>query len=297
MQFYRTPLVPPHNDLPANTDANLVLIKELSIMLKGLRLLLLFPFLYGCGKPGTIKVASENGFESYYIDTDDFSLASFVRFKKVGEPLTVYIEGDGYGFSRNGISVDPSPRSSTVMELAALDPHDNVAYLARPCQYSPGDLATVCDSKYWSYARYSEPVVNSLNQAIAKLKRRIKAREINLIGYSGGGALAILIASRRHDISSIRTVAGNLDLKAMDQHHHTPPLHESLDPLSFASSVQHIPQLHFVGADDKIVPKQVAFNFAKAAKLPNNSVIILPKVTHNKGWNKRWLQLLALKQD
>ena len=43
-------------------------------------------------------------------------------------------------------------------------------------------------------------------------ENRIKG--IHLIGYSGGGAIAVLTASRREDVLSVRTIAANLDHSA-----------------------------------------------------------------------------------
>ena len=118
------------------------------------------------------------------------------------------------------------------------------------------------------------------------------APQINLIGFSGGGTLAVLLAAQRADVASIRTVAGNLDLIAMDQFHHTSPLTESLDPMQVATQVNAIPQLHFIGAKDQVVPVHVTQNFAQAAQLKPQQVIVVPNVSHNKGWAQRWLKLL-----
>lgn len=180
------------------------------------------------------------------------------------------------------------------MQLATLDPNPNVVYLARPCQYSPQDLKTVCTNKYWSLARYSQEVVNALDNAVSQIKQQCNAKQINLIGYSGGGTLAVLIAAQRPDIASIRTIAGNLDLNTMDKIHSTTPLSESLDPISVAKKICHIPQLHFVGGKDHIVPEIIARNFVKESGLNTNAVIVINKATHNTEWHKQWQQLLQL---
>jgi len=180
------------------------------------------------------------------------------------------------------------------MELATLDPNPNVVYLARPCQYSPQDLKTVCNAKYWSIARYSEDVVNSINQALSQIKQKAHASKLKLIGFSGGATLATLVAARRNDIRSIRTVAGNLDLLAMQNYHKTAPLSESLDPMTIATQINHIPQLHFIGAKDTVVPRIVAENFVQAAGLDPGQIISLPKVDHARGWKAQWPRLVAM---
>lgn len=250
-------------------------------------------FLTGCGAAPTSKVASSNGFKPDFVQTQQFKLATYKKIKQPGKDVNIYIEGDGHAWiTRTLISKDPSPRSSTVMQLAALDPSPNVVYLARPCQFSPQDLKTVCSSKYWSTARYSPAVVQAINNAINQIKQETRSKRVHLIGYSGGGALAVLVAAKRKDVASIRTVAGNLDLKTMDKLHKTTPLSESIDPMSMAKAVSHIPQIHFCGARDKVVPPVIALNFIRAAKLNQRSMVIVKNATHDRNWTKHWPELL-----
>jgi hypothetical protein len=260
-----------------------------------MRIIFLLPFiilLTACGIPATHQVASKHGFEAQYLQTKIFKLASYQNIKQPGLPVNIYIEGDGKAWhSRRHLSADPSPISSTVISLATLDPNPNVVYLARPCQFSPDDLNSVCENKYWSLARYSSEIVEAIDSAITQIKQRTKSEQINLIGFSGGGALAILVAANRSDIKSIRTVAGNLDLHAMDKYHKTTPLSESLDPIAVAKKVRHIPQLHFSGKQDKVVPTSIAYNFIQAADLESTKVIVVD-ADHKAGWKKQWPQLL-----
>lgn len=254
--------------------------------------------LTACTQPATYKVASSHGFESSYIKTSIFNLATYQKIQQPGAPVNIYIEGDGNAWrTRNSLSPDPSPRSSTVMKLATLDPSSNVVYLARPCQFSPEDIKTVCNPKYWSVARYSNEIIKALDSAIEQIKDKTKTKQINLIGYSGGGALAVLVASIRQDIASIRTIAGNLDLVAMEKHHKTTPLSESIDPISVANKIRHIPQIHFSGAKDKVVPTKIAYNFVKASGLKKDSVVIIEDANHAKGWVKHWPELLKHKPN
>lgn len=257
--------------------------------------LLLALIMSGCAKQTTEQVANQSGFSRQYIQTDKFALLSYQKVTQPKQPLNIYIEGDGRAWiSRTRLSSDPSPRGGLVMSLAALDPSANVIYLARPCQYSPDDLKTVCEKKYWSEARYANEIIQSMDQAVTKIKNRAQAEKINLIGYSGGAAIAILLAANRNDIASIRTIAGNLDLTAMQEHHNTTPLSDSLDPIKFASKINSIPQVHFNGKKDSVVPVIVAENFRKAANLPAKNVITLDNNSHNRGWVEAWPKLLNI---
>lgn len=248
----------------------------------------------GCAKQQIKQITTAANFKQQYIQTKPFKLASWYKIddKNFGS-VNIYLEGDGrVRKSYTQISKDPTPRNKTLLELASLDPATNVVYLARPCQYSPDDLQTVCQNKYWTSARYSEEVVASINQAIDLIKQHSNADNINLIGYSGGGTIAMLIAARRDDINSIRTIAGNLDLSAMQEYYKCKPLTESLDPMDVAYSTRNIPQVHFIGEKDKTVPPQVVNNFKQKAKLHDTQVVILPNIDHQNGWTAQWPELL-----
>jgi dienelactone hydrolase len=250
-------------------------------------------FLTACSNTATQKVASKNGFKHASLPTGKFNVTTYQKITKPQAAVNIYIEGDGRLLtSTQQYSNDPSPRTATVIKLAALDPNPNVVYLARPCQYAPEDLHTVCERRHWMSARYSTEIVAALNQAINLIKERSAATKINLIGFSGGGALAVLIAAQRNDIASIRTVAGNLDLQTMQDFHGSDPLDESLDPLAVATKVQHIPQIHFIGDKDKTVPTTVAKNFSARAQLNPKQVQVLKGVSHHDGWVQQWPTLL-----
>ncbi|MDH3394025.1 MAG: hypothetical protein OEL66_08455 [Desulfobulbaceae bacterium] len=170
----------------------------------------------------------------------------------------------------------------------------NVVYIARPCQYV---LATGngrnCGKSDWTSGRFSEQVVESINEVLSTVKKRSKSPGMNLIGYSGGGAVAVLVAARRNDIRSLRTLAGNLDHEQFCRFHNVSALHESLNAIDKAKTIAQIPQVHFVGAKDKIVPEEIAENFVKAQGPEACSEVVLVKdVSHGKGWEAAWPRLL-----
>ena len=102
------------------------------------------------------KVASSGGFEKSYIKSGRFTLTSYSRINRPGDPINIYIEGDGVSWlTRTQVSSDPTPRKPLVLELAAIDPAENVAYIARPGQYTATGIPD-CDVSYWSDKRFSE---------------------------------------------------------------------------------------------------------------------------------------------
>jgi pimeloyl-ACP methyl ester carboxylesterase len=223
---------------------------------------------------------------------------TYQRFKAPSESLRIYIEGDGRAWAtRSRLSDDPTPSNPVALGLSTVDHSDNVAYIARPGQFSPPDAA-VCDPTYWSARRFAPEVVEAFDKAIDILKEKSGAKRVELVGYSGGGAIAILVAAQRGDVSSLRTVAGNLDPKALCAYHNVSRLDGSMDPLGVAEKTANIPQRHFVGSKDKIVPLSIAESFAEKEGDKNyDTVTIVDGATHSAGWEERWAELLAIPVD
>jgi hypothetical protein len=241
------------------------------------------------------RIAAAGGLTKMFIETKGFTLTVYKRFSGPGEHLTVYIEGDGSAWlSRTLLSDDPTPSMPLALELAALDPAPNVAYLARPGQYGAG-RSPGCDPLYWSDRRFSSEVVTAMNEAMDRLRADSRSGQVDLVGYSGGAAIAVLAASLRSDITSLRTVAGNLDSDAVNRHHGVSPLKGSVNPIREAAKLRDLPQRHFAGAADTVVPPFIAESFLKeAGDADLRRLIVFDGVTHSRGWRERWKTLLAV---
>ena len=120
------------------------------------------------------------------------------------------------------------------MRLAAVDDASNVLYLARPCQFRPPGTRDSCDTSFWTTHRFAESVVAALDGAIDRALPPSPRRRLTLIGYSGGGGLAVLLAARRSDVVAVVTVAGNIAHGVWTSHHKVSPLKGSLDPIDSA---------------------------------------------------------------
>lgn len=208
--------------------------------------------------------------------------------------LVIYIEGDGLAWlNKNTPSSNPTPINPIALKLALKHAASNVVYLARPCQYVGGDNQHNCHQAVWTHGRFSEPVVQATNAAINQLKLKYQAHSLTLVGYSGGGAVAALVAARRSDVSLLVTVAGNLDHQAWTQLHDISPLNQSLNPIDYREQLALIPQIHFVAEGDKVVPPKLTQQFVAGfeAAAPVRMEII-PDFDHHCCWPEYWKDLL-----
>jgi len=232
-------------------------------------------------------VAQAGSLAQQKIATDDFLLTTYQRFDSTAnnKQMVVYIEGDGMAWiSRDQLSNNPTPIQPIALKLASIDTNANVLYIARPCQYLWPQTMNSCSSKYWSDKRGSQEAIDSINQAISIVKNRENIALVKLVGYSGGGGIAALITAKRDDVNQLITVSGNLNYKLFTQIHNLSPMNSSIDPITVAKQISLIPQIHYVGADDKIVPKQIALSFS-------DKVMVINNVSHD-NWPDKWEQIL-----
>ena len=240
------------------------------------------------------QLAAQAGLQQSVLSNVKFDLAVFTKpTREVNPVLVIYIEGDGRAWKTASLPSDnPTPTNPLAMRLAIQDPRPAVAYLARPCQFvalpSRG-----CSEKLWTSARFSPAVIETMNEAIEKLKHQYSASQLVLIGYSGGGAVATLVAAKRSDIKTIITVAGNLDTDAWVRLYGLEPLSESINPASVAQSIRNIPQTHYVGGKDDVIPRAISQSFLQKMGSPNQAKVIeLPNYGHVCCWTERWSELL-----
>lgn len=207
-----------------------------------------------------------------------------------GDLLTVVIEGDGDAHDAQGApSADPTPRDPYGFQIAQAWPEGPVAWLGRPCQYVRGPACVPAD---WTTARYSERAVAASSLAIDELKARAGATRLRLVGWSGGGTMAALVAARRSDVAVLITLAAPLDLAAWSAWHGASPLAGSLDPAAITLPPGVI-QLHVLGRFDQVVPPALG---RPAARRLGGTVMVWPE-KHTCCWAKRTGRLLALTRE
>lgn len=238
------------------------------------KLLAILLLLGGCR---TVEVPPD--FVYKIVETRNFDVASWQKISNPQVPYKIYIEGDGYAFNGHGYpSSDPTPHGTLVRELAFGDPNPNVIYLARPCQYIAG---RICAQRHWSTARFAPEVINSEFEAVQQIAGE---KPVILIGFSGGAQVAGLIAAAKQglNVKKIITIGGNLDHARWTEYHQVMPLSESMNLENYRRQFLQIPQHHYAGADDEVVPPELVKNFVENDKL----VTIVPHAAHNSGWQE-----------
>lgn len=202
-------------------------------------------------------------------------------------PLHVYLEGDGTPYIRGGLAAaDPTPREPVALRLLALD-RAPALLLGRPCYHGLAQ-SPACSEDLWTEARYSERVVASMAAALRNLAP--ECRSVVLIGFSGGGTLAVLLSRRLPAVTAVVTLASNLDIDAWADVHGYRRLAGSLNPVQAAAAPQQLLQLHYAGAEDRRVPPAIV---ERAARQTGGEHFLLDGVDHRAGWERRWPGILA----
>jgi hypothetical protein len=207
-------------------------------------------------------------------------------------PLTVYIEGDGAEWrGRYRPPADPTPTNALTLRLALRDPGARVAYLGRPCQYLDEEALAECPSSFWILGRYGEAALTIVDAAIDKLMITARAAHVNLVGFSGGGVIATLLAARRNDVACVVTLASPLDTTAWTRELGVSALTDSFNPVDFAGRLRFVAQWHFAAAKDEIVPLTALRQVGEV--LPYARIVMMKEYDHDCCWVLAWEKLRA----
>ena len=211
-----------------------------------------------------------NDFQYVPIKTGIYEIATW---QKINNPknntLHIYIEGDGNSFDAYGYPTDdPTPHGTLVRDLATRDNFENVVYVARPCQFI---MDNNCKKQDWTTARFSKKIIDAESQAIQKIA---KNKKITLIGYSGGAMVSGLVIKQNPKLKVDKwiTIAGVLNHKKWTEYFGDEALSESLN----IDTLPKVPQVHFVGGRDEIVPYDLAKTWAD-----EKDIKIIPTATHD----------------
>ncbi len=216
-------------------------------------------------------------------------IAYFQPKPQHSERLHIYLEGDGTPWvRRRRIARDPTPRTPLTLRLMVQDPVSSV-YLGRPCYHGLAQEPS-CSAWDWTQGRYSPQVIASLSAALNKIKANQGDKEIVLIGYSGGGTLAMLLAERLEAVRAVVTIAGNLDTEAWTAYHNYSPLRGSLNPADRPPLHPRIRQFHLVGEEDRNVPSR--FTVSVVAQQRAAKLYRFESFDHRCCWKAVWPSML-----
>lgn len=240
-------------------------------------------------------LAQANLWKKIRIATPQFVLSAYMAEQPAAsDVLTIYIEGDGLAWlSRSQPSDDPTPAKPVALELALQHKPGPAAYLSRPCQNVATQDRKNCRQSDWTNRRFSPEVIEASSLAIDNLKTRHGAKRLILIGYSGGGAVAALVAARRQDVIRLVTVAGNLDIATWTTSQKVSPLTGSLNPADAWENLQQIPQMHFVGSKDPVIKEEVLASYlSRFPREKRPAMKVIADFDHVCCWSADWPRLL-----
>lgn len=242
---------------------------------------------------GIEREAKAQGFEWSEIEGKAFRHELLANRAAIANPvpqsLHVYIDGDGRPWLGPGRpAFDPGPNHPLLLRLMGMDLAPAV-YLGRPCYLGhardPG-----CHPWHWTHGRYGEPVVASMAAALTNLRRERGNPDLVLIGYSGGGTLAMLLTPRVQGVKRLVTLAGNLDPERWARRHEYSPLKTSLNPSRLDPLPTQVRQIHIAGADDRNLPPEDIR--AALAHQPTAELWVVPGMDHRCCWEREWPALL-----
>ena len=256
--------------------------------------ILCFLGLAGCTTPSEhfATVAADFGFYGFSLNSGIFDHQFYTNAKATQDinedALHVYLDGDGTPWENHQwIADDPTSRNTMILELMRQDKAATI-FLGRPC-YQGLNKTSACHYKYWTSHRYSKQVVGSMVQVLKLWLNKHPFKQVVLIGYSGGGTLAVLMAPYVPEVKIIVTLAANLDVEAWSRYHGYNPLPESLNPACIVLNA-NLRQIHIAGLEDNIVPAQIIKSYAE--KQVNALYLPYAHFDHHCCWVKEWASIL-----
>lgn len=229
-------------------------------------------------KATAFSLTLNHNLQEHIYRTEKFDLFAYQTSLYGCKNINVFIEGDGLAWiTKTTVSSDPTPINPVGLKLMLKDTAECKVYLARPCQYA---TSAMCDPEYWTSHRFNINVIESYRQTLDTIKTAHHNETFSITGYSGGGAVAAIVIAKREDVSNLVTVAGNLDTRKWTELHRISPLSGSLNPADFANDLEKIPQTHYVGTKDTIIPIDIFNSYRSKFNNTRNIHLETLEATH-----------------
>ena len=200
--------------------------------------------------------------------------------------LHIYLGGDGRPWVGNRPAVDPTGRQPVAIAMMAQDPTPTI-YLARPCYYRD-KMPENCRPELWTSGRYSERVIATMTEGVERIIAANGLPDVTLIGYSGGGVIALLLAQRLSPPPRVITVAANLDIDGWTTFHGLQPLYDSINPLDVIPD--QAGNSHLIGNRDQVVPAMTIARYIEAH--PQATYRHYDSFDHTCCWVENWRDIL-----
>ncbi|WP_299204223.1 alpha/beta fold hydrolase [uncultured Amphritea sp.] len=186
------------------------------------------------------------------------------------------------------IAANPTGIKNPLLQLARQD-KNNAVWLGRPCYFGLQNGRN-CSPHQWTFGRYSDTVADSLKEIIDSLAGD---KQVILVGHSGGGVLATIIAQRSSLVTGLITLAAPLDTDSWTSAHGYSPLYDSVNPAHLPNSQHSLKQLHITGDRDSEVTIQHQTDYLR--QYPAARQVSLTGVNHQlKGLSTQdWLTLIT----
>ena len=209
--------------------------------------------------------------------------------------VTFYIEGDGDAYvSRTRPSKNPTPTNPLALNLALDDRSENVFYLARPCQFVPTGANRSCGSPVWTTERFSPVFITAYEVLLNRIINEYDFRQVTLVGFSGGASIVLGVAPKVERLALVKTVAGYIMRASLNRSKGVPTNYAQTDPFSNIQNVVSIPQVHFSGSRDRVIPTAFVREFSnKVNELGGCSRHIEVASGHLSDWEQLWSRLIV----
>lgn len=256
-----------------------------------------------------LRLASAAHMLERHVEVDGFDITLFERATKRNAPARIYIDGDGPLWLMGEQvayeplpSNNPTPVNPVALHLATHDNALNKFYIGRPCHYLGGHRPSHeggCPSRIWHEDRYSPEVIDVMSGAIDAIKKRYDITTVELVGFNGGGVIALALALKRDDITNVRTVAAPLDHNILTASHEIPAFSGSVNPPEFAARIAQIPQVHFYGHLEEDIPYEPMYDSYAAAAGSTQCMQFhrIKRASDDKGWVNNWPKFLNFPID